>query len=147
MFCLFLKNQHMPNSLYDLIDHILVLTEHMSSLLHGSYVGVNYNLLIEQIRYFNGYIGKHRCPNGQRCDHIAARFEYCNHKTIVLSASSAHSRIVSLAINITWISDNYRDYVIFISLACHYCPSINMNKKWLDQSKLMQIKVNWCKSK
>ena len=90
----------MPNSLYDLIDHILVLTEHMSSLLHGSYVGVNYNLLIEQIRYFNGYIGKHRCPNGQRCDHIAARFEYCNHKTIVLSASSAHSRIVSLAINI-----------------------------------------------
>ena len=92
----------MPNSLYDLIDHILVLTEHMSSLLHGSYVGVNYNLLIEQIRYFNGYIGKHRCPNGQRCDHIAARFEYCNHKTIVLSASSAHSRIVSLAINIAY---------------------------------------------
>ena len=115
MFCLFLKNQHMPNSLYDLIDHILVLTEHMSSLLHGSYVGVNYNLLIEQIRYFNGYIGKHRCPNGQRCDHIAARFEYCNHKTIVLSASSAHSRIVSLAINITWISDRYRDYVTFMA--------------------------------
>ena len=115
MFCLFLKNQHMPNSLYDLIDHILVLTEHMSSLLHGSYVGVNYNLLIEQIRYFNGYIGKHRCPNGQRCDHIAARFEYCNHKTIVLSASSAHSRIVSLAINIIWISDRYRDYVTFMA--------------------------------